>query len=130
MLTTEILSPRALRVTASGAIVPADIPRVLGEVEAFLATTERVDMLADVQGPITFSPLVFLEEMKHMALLFRMIRALNRIAVIADEHWLRTVAKIESHLIPGVDYQVYERAEADHARRWLLRETDVPHAAP
>ena len=127
MLTTEILSPRAIRVTASGEIVPADIPRVLGDVGAFLATAERIDMLADVQGAIRFTPLVFLEEMKHAALLVRLVRALDRIALVADEAWMRSVAKVEAHLIPGVDYQVYERAEAAHARSWLLRETDDPH---
>nr|WP_279338388.1 hypothetical protein [Sphingosinicella sp. YJ22] len=39
---------------------------------------------------------------------------------------MRVASRIESALIPGVHYEVYDREHAVHARAWLLRQTDDP----
>jgi hypothetical protein len=129
MLTTTTLTPTAVEIVAEGELTRADITRVLADVALILETTDQLDLLADVRGPVDYSFGIFAEEMKHLPELFRIVRALGRVAVIADESWIRTVAKVESKLIPGVDYEVYPRAEAAHAREWLLRHTDVAHQA-
>ena len=46
--------------------------------------------------------------------------------ILADAEWVRTASRIESALIPGVHYEVYERKDEAHARAWVLRETDQP----
>ena len=64
--------------------------------------------------------------MKHLPLLFRLVRQTDRVAIVADEQWVRVLSRIESALIPGLHYEVYGREDAAHARSWLLRHTDDP----
>lgn len=127
MLTLTRLTPSAIEMTAEGPLTREDVTRVIGEISAILDTTERLDVLADVRGKPDIHLDLIVEELKHLPTLFRMIRAIDRVAVIADESWVRTAAKIESKLIPGVSYEVYTREQAVHAREWLLRRTDVAH---
>jgi len=127
MLTLTPIPPAALEITVEGALVREDVARAIAEIDAMLDTVERLDILADVRGKPDIHPGLILEELKHLPTLFRMMRAIDRIAVIADESWVRTAAKIESKLIPGVTYEVYTRDQADDARAWLLRQTDDPH---
>ncbi|MGH6617587.1 STAS/SEC14 domain-containing protein [Sphingomonas sp.] len=127
MLTVTQLTPRALEIVTEGDVTREDIPRVIEEIGRFLDTTDQFDILADVRGAPKVEFGMIVEELKHLPALFRMVHALDRVALIADEGWIRTAAAIESKLIPGVDYQVYTRAEAAHARDWLLRHTDIAH---
>lgn len=69
------------------------------------------------------------EELKHLPLIIRLIRAIDRVAIVADAEWVRTASRIESAPIPGVHYEVYARKDEAHARAWLLRETDQPRSA-
>lgn len=66
------------------------------------------------------------EELRHLPLVFRLIRQTDRVAIIADAAWVRAASRIESALIPGLQYEVYPREHAAHAREWLLRHTDDP----
>ena len=93
---------------------------------AILDTAPQLDILADVRGSPSISLSVIAEELKHLPLLIRLIRAIDRVAIVADAEWIRTVSRIEGALIPGVHYEVYERKDEAHARAWLLRKTDQP----
>ncbi len=128
MLTLTPLTPSAIEIVVDGPLAREDVARVLAEIDAILATVERLDILADVRGKPNIHPGLVLEEMKHLPTVFRMLRTIDRVALIADESWLRTAAKIEGKLIPGVTYEVYTRDRAEQARAWLLRRTDDPHS--
>lgn len=93
---------------------------------AILDDMPQLDVLADVRGSPSISLSAIAEELKHLTLVFRMIRQIERVAIVADAGWVRAVSRIEGAVIPGVHYEVYERHEAAHAREWLLRHTDEP----
>ncbi|WP_336964278.1 STAS/SEC14 domain-containing protein [Sphingobium aquiterrae] len=128
MITTRPLTPNAVEIIVDGALAREDIPRVIADVVAVLEGTDRLDMIADVRGAPDLHLSLFLEELKHLPALFRIMKALDRVALIADESWIRTAAKIESKLLPGIAYEVFTRAEEGHARDWALRRTDIAHA--
>ncbi|WP_343519166.1 STAS/SEC14 domain-containing protein, partial [Sphingomonas sp.] len=91
-----------------------------------LDTTPQLDILADVRGSPSIALSAIAEELKHLPLLIRLIRAIDRVAIVADAEWVRAASRIEGAIIPGVHYEVYERKDEAHARAWLLRETDQP----
>jgi SpoIIAA-like len=129
MLTTTEISPRALEMVVDGPMAREDVSRALDTTFAFAERVGgRIDMLADVRGTPDIHWGIIAEELKRIGDMFRLIGKLDRIALIADHAWLRGVARVESALIPGIHYEVYERAEAAQARAWLLRETDEAHA--
>lgn len=129
MLTFTSLSPRAIAITAEGHFTAADVAPALARIETLLDTKPQLDILADVRGSPSVALSAVVEELKHLPLIIRLIRAIDRVAIVADAEWVRTASRIESALIPGLHYEVYERKDEAHARAWLLRETDQPRPA-
>ncbi len=127
MLRITPLSPRAYEAGVASPITAEEMRACLDRLEAIVDTTPRLDFLTHVRGPTQLGPEMFIEELRHLALLFRLVRALERVAVVADEGWIRAIAKVESHLIFGLDYEVFTPDQLDHARAWVLRQTDSPH---
>ncbi len=126
MLTITTVSPRAIEVVAEGRFTDADVRPALARLEALLDEMPSIDILADVRGSPSVALSAIGEEMKHLPLLFRLIRQTDRVAIVADEQWVRVLSRIESALIPGLHYEIYRREDAAHARSWLLRHTDDP----
>lgn len=129
MLTFTPLSPRAIAIVAEGHFTAADVAPALAQIETLLDATPQLDILADVRGSPSVALSAVVEELKHLPLIIRLIRAIDRVAIVADAEWVRTASRIESALIPGLHYEVYERNDEAHARAWLLRETDQPRPA-
>jgi hypothetical protein len=128
MLTITPLSPRAIEIVAEGRFTAADVAPALTRLAAILDDMPRLDILADVRGSPSIALSAITEELKHLPLVFRMIRQIERVAIVADAQWVRVASRIEGAVIPGVHYEVYERHEAAHAREWVLRHTDEPRA--
>lgn len=53
--------------------------------------------------------------------LFRLMRKMNRAAVIANQSWLRKAAEVEGALIPGLDIAAFQPDERDAALAFLAR---------
>ena len=129
MLSFTPLSPRAIAIVAEGHFTAADVAPALAQLETILDQTPQLDILADVRGSPSVALSAIAEELKHLPLLIRLIRAIDRVAIVADAEWVRAASRIEGAVIPGVHYEVYERKDEAHARAWLLRETDQPRPA-
>ena len=126
MLTITPLSSRAIEMVAEGHFTAADVTPALARLAQILDDTPSLDILADVRGSPSIALSAIAEELRHLPLLLRLIRQTDRVAIIADEAWVRAASRIESALIPGLHYEVYPREHAAHAREWLLRHTDLP----
>ena len=122
MITYTSLTPRALEIVCEGHVTGVDAREAFGRMERLIETAPRIDILADVREGIHIEFGAILEELRHLPMFRRMVGALDRIALVADPAWVRAVGRIESHLIPGVDYRVFDRDGAAAARAWILRE--------
>lgn len=129
MLTLTPLSDRALEIVAEGRLEREDVPRAMDQLLGMIDRAGKVDLLVDVHGVPSFGLDVIAEEMKYIPDLFRLVRGMDRVAVVADSALIRALTQIESALIPGISYEVYERDGAAYARAWILRETDQPRPA-
>lgn len=96
--------------------------------DALLDGSGKVDLLADVRGQVSIELAAIGEEMRHLSILGRMLSQMDRVALIADPAWIRAVGRIESHLLPHIDYRVFDRAEADEARAFVLRQDETAPA--
>lgn len=129
MLTITPLSTRAIEIIASGHFTAAEVAPALDRMGALLDAMPKLDILADVRGSPSIALSAIGEELKRLPLVFRLIRQVERVAIVADAQWVRVASRIESALIPGLHYEVYDRSEEAHARAWVLRETDQPRPA-
>src|SRR5690606_25167196 len=55
------------------------------------------------------------------------LRRFGRIAVVADQRWVRVAARLESALLPYVSYEVFPPDERERAFRWVVGQEAHPH---
>ena len=60
-------------------------------------------------------------ELSHMPELFAMIGRFDRVAVLADDAWIRRLGQIENAMIPGIEIKVFAGDAAADAEAWLAR---------
>ncbi|MHA7820692.1 MAG: SpoIIAA family protein [Erythrobacter sp.] len=84
-------------------------------------------VLIDVSSNSDFTLAAVTVELTHIPTLIKWIYGLDRIAIISDDDWVRTGARLESALLPRVTYEVYDVDEAEAALAWVLGTSDEPH---
>ena len=127
MIDIERLAPHAHRIVVMAQFQQDDVKTLLDFVKERNAAKEGGHLLIDVTSMAGFSWSAVAEELGHMGAFMKYIYGLDRIAIISDEDWIRTAARLESALLPGVTYEVYDEDEADAARAWIMEEVDEPH---
>lgn len=60
-------------------------------------------------------------EMRYLPRLFSLISRIDRIALVADQNWIRNMAQVESALIPGLVINVFEPGDEAAAEAWLAK---------
>jgi len=58
-------------------------------------------------------------ELSKIPELFRLMGKFKKIAVLADQTWLRTVSRIEGFLLPGLEIKAFELDKESDAEAWL-----------
>ncbi|WP_116473325.1 SpoIIAA family protein [Zobellella maritima] len=58
-------------------------------------------------------------ELSRIPALFRMIRRFDKVAVVAEQDWVRTVSQWEGALIPGLEIKAFEPDQTQQAEAWL-----------
>ena len=121
MIDIERLSPAAHRIVVYGEVTRDDIAAFIAFVKAQDAAGEGGNVLFDFTSMAGTPPLSTITlELANMVPLMRWVWRLDRIAVVSDEAWMRAASRIESALLPGVTYAVYDSDEAEAARAWVL----------
>ena len=109
-----------VHLTISGRIEPQEMQAGL---EAFLACLEdgkKTHFLYTITD-FEFPPMTSIGvEFSYIPLLLQSLSKIGKVAVVADQAWLRTAAEVEGKLIPGLTIQSYEPDQAQAAETWLL----------
>ena len=58
--------------------------------------------------------------------LFGQLRRFGRVAVVADQAWVRAGTRIESALLPFISYRVFKPEQRDEAMAWAREGRAVP----
>ena len=126
MINIENIAPHAHKITVMAEFRQADVAPIVEFAKDRNAAGGGGNLLIDVTSMAGFSWSAILEELGHMPTLMKALYGLDRIAIISDEQWIRTAARVESALLPGLVYEVYGDDEAERAHAWILEETADP----
>lgn len=126
MLVIERLAPTVNQIIVTQKLTQEDARKFVSFAEGLedSAKSNLLFDLANIDG-LDFSAVW--QEMSNLGVVVRMLGKLDRIAIVADKPWLRTAARIESAMLPGVTYEVFSSDKAGQARDWVLSKTDRPH---
>jgi len=127
MIDIEQIAPHAHRIAIYGEFHEDDARAFVDFAREHHAAGNGGNVLIDLVSLASWSFSAMSEELVHIPALTRWIYSLDRIALVSDEEWMRTAARLESALLPGVEYAVYDEDEADAARAWVMGTSDHPH---
>ena len=60
--------------------------------------------------------------------LFASLGKFDRVAVVADQSWIRIGAQFESAMLPFISYRTFEPAQREEALAWVTGNTAPPPA--
>ena len=58
-------------------------------------------------------------ELSKLPRLFGLIRKFDRVAVLANQHWVQKVSEIEGFFMPGLEIKAFDRDAKEEAEAWL-----------
>lgn len=107
----------ALRV--SGKITGNDLDAIMDRLDAVMASQDKVHLFVETQG-IDGIELNGLPAYLNRAMeLFGKLAMFGRVAVVADQAWVRAGTRLESALLPSIRYRVYTPNEREEALAWV-----------
>lgn len=119
MLDFHEASDDVLAVTVMERITSADLETLIETIEDRLARFPTVHVFAEVRavGGLDFSGLGS-HVARAMPLLGR-LGQFGRVAVVADQAWIRGLTRLESAILPFISYRVFEPAQSAEALAWV-----------
>jgi hypothetical protein len=109
-----------LALTVSGTITGDELNAMMDRLDAAMAGGGKVHVFVETQA-IGGLQLSSLPQYAARAMpLFGKLDRFGRVAVVADQAWIRAATRFESALLPNISYRVYEPDERDEALAWVL----------
>jgi len=109
-----------LAIKVSGSIKGEDLDAIMDRLDAAMDAHDKVHVFVETQG-IGGLELSSLPRYASRAFpLFGKLNRFGRVAVVADQAWVRMGTRMESAILPFIAYRVYEPAQRDEALAWAF----------
>lgn len=118
-----------IAIRCGGRLKHAEIQSYIDRIEASFAARETTHLYAEVVDFSGFDTDRFVETLKRSGAWFRNLDKVGRVAIVADQDWVRWLARVESAIMPHVSYETFESAERDRALAWVEGRLDSPYSA-
>lgn len=108
-----------LAVTVSGRITGEDLAAIVERLDQAMGRHEKVHVFVETRSldglEISNLPSYLADALP----MFGKLRGFGRVAVVADQAWVRAATRIESAVLPGISYRVFEPGERAAALAWV-----------
>ena len=108
-----------IAVEVSGKISGTDLDTIMDRLDVVMANHDKVHVFVEtrsIQGiEVSGLPSYAARAMP----LFGKLDRFGRVAVVADQAWVRVGTRLESALLPNISYRSYLPAERDEALAWV-----------
>ena len=107
-------------------ITGKDLNAIMDRVDGVMARHDKVHVFVETKGidgiEITSLP----AHMGRALPLFRKLGQFGRVAVVADQAWMRVGTRLESAMLPNISYRTYMPDERDEALAWVTGKVLAP----
>jgi hypothetical protein len=115
-----------LAVKYKGTITGKDLDVALDRLESMLAKPGKVHFFVEMRGIDGLELSAMPHHFSRSFGLFSKLDRFGRVAVVADQAWVRILTRFESALVPNISYRVYEPDERAEALDWTFGKELVP----
>ncbi len=111
-----------LALTLTKTITGEDLDPVMDRLEAIMAKHDKVHIFIETKGIDGMQLSAMPHHISRSFHLFGKVDRLGRVAVVADQAWMRVASRLESAMLPNISYRVYEPDERAEALAWAMGE--------
>ena len=111
--------PGVMALTMSGKITGNDLTAIMDRLDEVMATEGKVHLFVETQSISGIEISSMPQYLSRAMPLFGKLSRFGRIAVVADQSWIRAGTRLESALLPNVSYRVYMPDEREDALAWV-----------
>lgn len=112
-------APDVIALRIGGKIEGAELDAIMDRLEPMLEAETPTHVYVETHA-ITGIAIDGLARYSQRALpLFGKLRKFGRVAVVADQSWIRLATKIESALLPNISYRTFTPDRRDEALAWV-----------
>ena len=109
-----------LAVELSGTITGEDLDAIMDRTDAIMAKHDKIHVYCETHGIEGLQLSAMPHHMGRAFPLFGKLDRFGRVAVVADQAWMRFSSRLESAMLPNISYPVCEPAERDEALDWAM----------
>ena len=110
---------RFFRLDISGKLDGDDMRSGLDAYLEAVESVEKADFLYVIHDLAVPSPSAMAVEFTYIPQLLGTLTKLGKIAVVADQDWVRVIADIEAKILPGITMKTFEPGDDASAIDWL-----------
>lgn len=108
-----------IAVTITNEVASTDLEAVMDRLESRLQRHDKVHVFVETRGIDGIALSGLGGHIARAMPLLGQLTKFGRIAVVADQAWLRVGSRVESALLPFVSYRVFEPAQREEALAWV-----------
>lgn len=110
-----------IALTVSGKVTEKDLDPIMDRVDAAMAAHDKVHVFVETRGidgmELTALPHYF---GRAFPMFIGRLNKFGRVAVVADQPWVRVASRLESAMLPNISYRVFQPEERAEALAWAL----------
>ena len=108
-----------LAIKLSGTITGEDLDAIMDRVDQILAGHSRIHVFVETHGIDGLQLSALPHHLSRSLPMLGRLHRFGRVAVAADQGWMRIATRIESALLPYVSYRVFGLDRRDEALAWV-----------
>lgn len=115
-----------LAVELSRTITGEDLDAIMDRTDEILAKHDHIHVYCETHAIEGLQLSAMPHHMARAFPLFGKLERFGRIAVVADQPWMRFGSRLESAMLPNISYRVCKPEERDEALEWVMGKQFAP----
>jgi hypothetical protein len=109
-----------LALKISGKITGADLDSIMGRLEQAMARHDKVHVFVETSAIDAIEISALPSYTARAMPLFGKLSHFVRVALVADQGWIRFATRVESAILPFISYRTFTPSGRDEALRWVM----------
>lgn len=108
-----------IAVRLSGKITGTDLSAIMDRLDELMSKDGKIHVFVETQSISGIEISSLPAYMGRAMPLFGKLDRFGRVAVVADQAWMRVGTRLESALLPNISYRTYMPSEREEALAWV-----------
>ena len=110
---------RVVAVKVAHKLTGADLDAIMDRLDSVMAENDKIHVFVETEAIDGIELSGLANYMGRAVPLFGKLNRFGRVAVVADQAWIRVATRVESAMLPFITYRTYEPGQRAEALAWV-----------